>query len=144
MMLIKLDDPRCKPQRAHATDAGSDLVSTTTYHLAPGEQKMFDTGVALKIPPGFAGFVFNRSSQGKVGVQIVNGVGVIDADYRGTLKVILRNTGLAYYTIKEYETRIAQLVIVPIWNPEMAEYKGPEDMWLDTARGTGGFGSTGV
>jgi dUTP pyrophosphatase len=143
-MLVKLDDERCMPKRAHPTDAGADLISIREYHLAPGEQKLFDTGVAVQIPPGMVGLIFNRSSQAKTGVQIPNSVGVIDADYRGNLMVMLRNTGTAYYTIKAFDTRIAQLVVVPIWLPTFTEYPGSDEDWVNTKRGTGGFGSTGV
>lgn len=125
------------PQRQHPTDAGADLVSAETRDLYPGEQYMFDCGVAVKIPPGYAGFVFNRSSQGKLGVTIPHGVGVIDSDYRGNIKVILKNMGTDPYIIKQGKTRIAQLVIMPVM---LAEFV---DSWNDTQRGTGGFGSTG-
>jgi dUTP pyrophosphatase len=126
------------PQRQHRTDAGADLFSITTTSIYPGEQAMVDTGVAVKIPPGHGGFVFNRSSQGKQGVTIPHSVGVIDSDYRGTIKVILKNTGDEPYKIEAGVTRIAQLVIMPVITAEFV------DTWNDTQRGTGGFGSTGT
>lgn len=125
------------PKRQHATDAGADLFAAETLDLFPGEQKMVDTGVAVKIPVGYVGFVFNRSSQGKLGISIPHGVGVIDSDYRGNVKVILRNNGTEIYKIKDGETRIAQLVVQPVLLVEFV------DCWNDTERGTGGFGSTG-
>jgi dUTP pyrophosphatase len=140
---IKVDDESLWPQRAHVTDAGADLRSVESRHLGPGEQYLFNTGVAIKIPEGFVGMVFNRSSQGKIGVQIANGTGIIDSDYRGNIHVLLRNTGTEYYTVKAKETRIAQLVIVPIVLPNFIEHMRSET-WDDTARSTGGFGSTGV
>lgn len=143
-MQVKYSNSKCSLYRAHDTDAGADLTSMESWKLEPGEQKMFDTGVAVQIPPGMVGLIFNRSSQGKVGVQITNAVGVIDADYRGTMKVILRNTGHAIYDIEAYKTRIAQLVIVPIWIPKFNEFMGTDEEWNNTVRGTGGFGSTGV
>lgn len=141
-MQIKLDDSRCKPLRANPTDAGMDLFSTDTKIIYPNDQHMFDTGVSVKIPKNFVGLVFNRSSQGKVRVQIANGTGVIDSDYRGNIKVILINNGHEPYEVNKFATRIAQLVIVPIWIPELEIVT--EENWNDTVRGTGGFGSTGV
>lgn len=126
------------PQRQHRTDAGADLFSIITTSIYPGEQAMVDTGVAVKIPPGYGGFVFNRSSQGKLGVTIPHSVGVIDSDYRGSIKVILKNTGNEPYEIEAGVTRIAQLVIMPVITAEFV------DVWNDTQRGTGGFGSTGT
>lgn len=142
ILLIKCEDKRCMPNRAHLTDAGADLVSVDTVSIYPGEQKMVDTGVAIKIPVGYVGLVFNRSSQGKVGIQIANGTGIIDSDYRGNIKVLLKNTGEDPYFIYPYSVRIAQLVITPIVLAQFEEWDD-ESGWDDTARGTGGFGSTG-
>lgn len=142
-VLTKLADPKCAPYRAHETDAGADLSSTTSVMIYPGEQKMLDTGVALKIPAGYVGLVFNRSSQGKVRVQIANGTGIIDSDYRGYIKVILINNGTEPYEINAYTTRIAQLVITPVMLAEFVPWDYTMDAWEDTSRGTGGFGSTG-
>lgn len=124
------------PQRAHPSDAGADLFSLEAHEIYPGEQKLVDTGVAVKIPPGFAGFIFNRSSQGKKGITIPHSVGVIDADYRGNLKVLLKNISEDPYTIEPGD-RIAQLVVQRVELPQF------RDAWNDTQRGTGGFGSTG-
>lgn len=126
------------PRRAHPTDAGADLVSAESCELSPGEQRMIDTGVAVKIPVGCVGYVFNRSSQGKLGIGIPHSVGVIDSDYRGNIKVILKNNGSAAYSITAGETRIAQLVVQPVLLCNFV------DAWNDTERGTGGFGSTGT
>ena len=132
----KVEDKAFLPRRANPTDAGADLMSTETLEIYPGEQKLVDTGVAVKIPEGYAGFVFNRSSQGKKGITIPHSVGVIDADYRGNIKVILKNIGEDPYKIEQGD-RIAQLVVVPV---ALCDF---EDIWNDTERGTGGFGSTG-
>jgi dUTP pyrophosphatase len=126
------------PERQHPTDAGADLFSIVTTSIYPGEQALVDTGIAIKIPEGYAGFVFNRSSQGKLGVTIPHSVGVIDSDYRGTIKVILKNEGNEPYKIEAGVTRIAQLVIMPVI---LCNFR---DTWNDTQRGTGGFGSTGT
>jgi dUTP pyrophosphatase len=124
------------PKRAHSSDAGADLFSYQDCEIYPEEQELVDTGIAIKIPRGFAGFIYNRSSQGKVGITIPHSVGVIDSDYRGNLKVLLKNIGEDPYKIKVGD-RIAQLVIQPI---QLVDFK---DIWNDTTRGTGGFGSTG-
>jgi dUTP pyrophosphatase len=124
------------PERAHPSDAGADLFSLESYEIYPGEQKLVDTGVAVKIPRGFAGFIYNRSSQGKRGITIPHSVGVIDADYRGNLKVLLKNISEDPYLIQQGD-RIAQLVIQRVELPTF------RDSWNDTQRGTGGFGSTG-
>lgn len=124
------------PERAHASDAGADLFALEAYEILPGEQKLVDTGVAVKIPRGFAGFIFNRSSQGKQGITIPHSVGVIDSDYRGNLKVLLKNISQTSYLVQPGD-RIAQLVVQRVELPTF------RDAWNDTRRGTGGFGSTG-
>lgn len=125
------------PQRAHPSDAGADLHSLAEHEIYPGEQILVDTGVAIKIPDSFVGLIFNRSSQGRQGITIPHSVGVIDSDYRGNLRVLLKNIGDDPYKINRGD-RIAQLVIVPILLPKF------RDSWNDTQRGTGGFGSTGT
>jgi len=125
------------PKRAHPTDAGADLFSFESCEIYPNEQKLVDTGIAVKIPEGYGGFIYNRSSQGKKGITIPHSVGVIDSDYRGNLKVLLKNIGDDPYKI-EVGDRIAQLVIQPVLLVEFI------DIWNDTERGTGGFGSTGT
>ena len=125
------------PYRAHPTDAGADLFSNEDLEIYPNEQKLVDTGIAIKIPQGFAGFVYNRSSQGKKGITIPHSVGVIDSGYRDTIKVLLKNIGDDPYKITTGD-RIAQLVIQKV---ELVQFK---DIWNDSTRGTGGFGSTGT
>ena len=73
------------PERAHPTDAGADLFSTETFRLLPGESKLVSTGVGVKIPVGYGGFVLNRSSQRAIGITSL-GTGLIDSDYRGELR----------------------------------------------------------
>lgn len=125
------------PQRAHHSDAGADLFSYEDCEIYPGEQKLVDTGIAVKIPQGFGGFVYNRSSQGKKGITIPHSVGVIDSGYRDTIKVLLKNIGDDPYKIATGD-RIAQLVVQKV---ELVQFK---DIWNDSSRGTGGFGSTGT
>lgn len=123
------------PERAHPNDAGADLFSTETFKLLPGEAKLVSTGVGVKIPVGYGGFVLNRSSQRVIGVTSL-GTGLIDSDYRGELKVFLVNQGDTEYKVVAGETKIAQLVLVPVLLPVFV------DSWNDTERGNGGFGST--
>lgn len=125
------------PQRAHHSDAGADLFSYEDCEIYPGEQKLVDTGIAIKIPQGYGGFVYNRSSQGKKGITIPHSVGVIDSGYRDTIKVLLKNIGDDPYKISAGD-RIAQLVV------QKVELVGFKDIWNDSTRGTGGFGSTGT
>lgn len=137
-------DERCYPKRANPSDAGADLVCTRDAEIYPGEKFLLDTGVAVQIPVGYVGLVFNRSSQGKIRVVLTNGTGVIDAGYRGNIKVILANDGVDPYRITAFDTRIAQLVIVPVMLANFEEWKGTTEEWMNTNRGIGGFGSTGV
>jgi len=132
----RVDNIAYLPKRANPSDAGADLRSTESCELCPGETKLLDTGVAIKIPQGYGGFVFNRSGQGLKGIIVLNSVGVIDSDYRGNIKIALKNISENTYTI-EVGARIAQLVILPVILCDFI------DSWNDTKRGTGGFGSTG-
>lgn len=141
---VKLANESCLPFRAHDTDAGADLVSVSNLVIERGAKVLVDTGVAIKIPVGYAGFVFNRSSQGKVEVQLTNGTGIIDSSYRGNIKVLLKNNGSEPYYIEALKTRIAQLVIVPIMLARFIPWTEGDETWEDTVRGSGGFGSTGV
>lgn len=134
----KLDKNAVMPTRANPTDAGADLranVDVTTV-VNPGEMKLIDTGVSMQIPAGYVGMVYNRSGQGAKGIIILNSVGVIDADYRGNIKVALMNLSQVPYEINPGD-RIAQIVIHQI---ELVDFI---DIWNNTNRGTGGFGSTG-
>ena len=141
---IKLSDPKALPLRGHPSDAGADLFSIEDKIIYPQDMHLIDTGVALKIPVGYVGLVTPRSSQGRIKVSIANTVGVIDPDYRGTIKVRLLNEGEDPYEINKFATRIAQLMIVPIFYPEFRVFdESISGLWDDTARSTGGFGSTG-
>ena len=121
--------------------AGYDLCACVEapVTLQPGDSYLFPTGIAAEIPQGCAGLIFTRSGLGfKKGVAVRNGVGVIDSDYRGELTVGLANFSREAYTVSPGE-RVAQLVIVPICLPQLEE---AEEL-SSTARGEGGFGSTG-
>jgi dUTP pyrophosphatase len=130
------------PKRAHSSDAGADLISVESFTLAVGKSVLVDSGVSMAIPEGYAGFIYNRSSQGKLEVSIPNSVGVIDSSYRGNIKIRLKNNGTEPYVVTAFDTRVAQLVIAPIWLGTFVETTKTKEEWVDTARGTGGFGST--
>ena len=129
------------PTYGTASAAGADLYACLEKPLtiAPGETVLIPTGLAMEIPVGFAGLIYARSGLSvKRGLAPANKVGVIDADYRGEFMVALLNHGKQPQTVDHGE-RIAQLVITPVITPGFMEV---EEL-SDTARGTGGFGSTG-
>ena len=143
-LIVKLDSSDSLPHRAHPTDAGADLRASADEKIFPGEMKVVSTGVAVKIPEGFVGFIFSRSGMGKVRVTLANSVGVIDAHYRGELKCMVENNGADIFNIKRGD-RVAQLVLVPIITPEFITYNEEiHGEWDDTVRGSKGFGSTGT
>lgn len=138
--VIKLKDNAVVPTRAHPGDAGLDLYSTEIAHLGPGERWSVGTGIALEIPDGHAGLVLPRSGLAREhGIALVNAPGLIDAGFRGEVRVLLLNTDPAETVRIEAGARIAQLVVTPVAIAapvEVAELS-------DTARGDGGFGSSG-
>ena len=122
--------------------AGADLRACLDGDLtiAPGQTALIHTGLALEIPAGYAGLVYARSGLAtKRGLAPANKVGVIDADYRGEVMVALHNHGAEAQTVGHGE-RIAQLVVTPFLAVDYEE----ADELTDTARGAGGFGSTGT
>lgn len=137
----KLDERAVLPVYGSEYAAGADLyaVSDGAITFLPGETKFVHTGLAMEIPVGYAGLVYARSGLAtKRGLAPANKVGVIDADYRGEIMVALHNHSEKEQTIESGE-RIAQLVVTPFLK---AEYTEAESL-SDTARGEGGFGSTG-
>ena len=129
------------PVRATPGSAGLDLSACISepITLEPGCRKLIPTGLAAAIPQGAAGMIYARSSLGtKHGIALSNGVGVIDSDYRGELKVGLTNLSDEPYTIQPGD-RIAQLMVVPVGQAAVHEL---EEL-PPTDRGAGGFGSTG-
>lgn len=128
------------PARAHDDDAGLDLHAAEPATIGPGERAAVGTGVAVAIPPGHAGLVLPRSGLAlRHGIALVNAPGLIDAGYRGEIRVLLLNTDREAAFELEPGDRIAQLLVVPFAPAaplEVAELG-------DTARGIGGFGSTG-
>lgn len=129
------------PERAYAGDAGLDLAACDRVELAPGERALVGTGLAVAIPEGHAGFVQPRSGlAAKHGITIVNTPGLIDAGYRGELKVALLNTDARTAFVVEPGMRIAQLVVLAL--PPIAPVEVDELPASD--RGAGGFGSSGT
>lgn len=137
---IKLTSEDCMPRRANPSDAGADLVCSEDVIMLPGVRTLVKTGVHVEIPWGFVGLLIPRSSLSKEGITMTNSVGVIDSDYRGELMASLMYNGNFENKFLAKGTRIVQLVVVPIILPE---FKVVESL-SSTARGEGGFGSTGV
>jgi len=128
------------PAYAHPGDAGADLVSAEALRLQPGERALVGTGVRIAVPDGYAAFVVPRSGLAtKHGITIVNAPGTVDAGYRGELKVTLLNTDASEPYDIAVGDRIAQLIIMPVARARFL----PVDALETSARGEGGFGSTG-
>jgi dUTP pyrophosphatase len=140
VLVQRLDPEVPLPRYAHPGDAGADLVTTTDLRLAPGERAIVSTGIAVALPEGYAAFVHPRSGLAAThGITIVNAPGTVDAGYRGEIKVTMLNTDPVHAVTFKRGDRIAQLVI------QRVEYVTFRDAARlpDSARGTGGFGSTG-
>lgn len=137
----RLTDTAILPERGSAYAAGYDLFAelNENVEIQPHETKMIGTGLAMEIPEGYFGGIFARSGlSSKEGLRPANCVGVVDADYRGEVKVALHNDGEVVREIKAGQ-KIAQLVVVPFLGVEFDEVKELSE----TVRGVGGFGSTG-
>src|SRR6201989_2041935 len=114
LQVIKLKENAVIPTRAHPGDAGLDLYSTEEAHLGPGERWSVGTGIALEIPEGHAGLVLPRSGLAREhGIALVNAPGLIDAGYRGEVRVLLLNTDPAEVVRIESGARLAQLGLAP-------------------------------
>jgi len=138
--ISRLKDEAVLPTRAHDGDAGLDLYACEAAHIGPGERWSVGTGVAVEIPEGHAGLVLPRSGLAKKhGITLVNTPGLIDAGYRGELRVLQLNTDPADTFRVAPGDRIAQLVISPIVLADPVETAA----LADSARGDGGFGSSG-
>jgi len=137
--IMRVHDAAVVPARAYAGDAGLDLASCERAELGPGERATVGTGLAVAIPAGHAGFVQPRSGlAARHGLTIVNSPGLIDAGYRGELKVTLLNTDPHETFTVEPGMRIAQLVILAL--PELALVE--VDELPGSERGARGFGSS--
>ena len=140
LRVARVRDGAKLPQRAHDGDAGLDLFATAEETIGPGERATIPTGIAVEIPEGHAGLVLPRSGlAARHGIALVNAPGLIDAGYRGEVRVLLLNTDRTEpFTIAPGD-RIAQLLVVPFAEVEPV---GVDELAL-SARGEGGFGSTG-
>jgi dUTP pyrophosphatase len=136
----RLSDAATIPTRAHDGDAGLDLYAAESARLGPGARASVGTGIAVAIPAGHAGLVVPRSGlAARHGIAVVNAPGLIDAGYRGELRVLLLNTDASEAFDVSPGDRIAQLVIAPVASADLVEVEE-----LDvTVRGAGGFGSSG-
>ncbi len=136
---LLLDSRAIPPQQAKTDDAGYDLCALDAVSLGPGERAAVGTGIALGLPAGTAGLVLPRSGHAaRHGVTVANAPGLIDAGYRGEIKVLLINHG-SDHVVFDPGDRIAQLVIIdlPTVRFRQVDHVDPTD------RGSGGFGSTG-
>jgi len=140
LRFARLTETAAAPTRAHDDDAGYDLRAAEAATLPPGGRVSVGTGVAVAIPDGHAGLVLPRSGlAARHGIALVNAPGLIDAGYRGEVRVLLLNTDRdASFEVAPGD-RIAQLVVVRHEAPELVEVASLDE----TARGAGGFGSTG-
>lgn len=139
VLVRRLDPGLPMPARAREDDAGLDLYAAEAATIEPGGRALVPTGIALAIPPGYAGFVLPRSGLAlRHGVTLLNTPGLIDSGYRGEIKVLLVNHDRAAATIARGD-RIAQLVVQRVEPTELIEV----DELPSSDRGTGGFGSTG-
>ena len=137
----RLDPDVPLPSYAHPGDAGCDLVTTQDADLAPGERVVLPTGLALALPEGYAAFVHPRSGlAARHGVSLVNAPGTIDAGYRGEVQVIVINHDPLHVLRLRRLDRVAQLVVQRVEHVQWREVDGDLP---DSARGTGGHGSTG-
>lgn len=138
---ITMLDPGIEPPApARAGDAGLDLRSAVDATIKPGERAMIPTGLAVAIPPGFAGFVQPRSGlAANSGIGVLNSPGLIDSGYRGQIKVILINLDPAEAFHIARGDRIAQLVVLAVPAVQIQQV----DRLPESERGDAGFGSTG-
>ena len=139
-LAVQLLHPSARaPERTREGDAGYDLRSVEAFELRPGERRTVPTGVAIALPDGVAGLVVPRSGlAARHGISVVNGPGLIDPNYRGEIKVVLVNLGEHPFSA-EVGDRIAQLLLVPFWSPELQVV----DALPESDRGANGFGSSG-
>lgn len=136
----RIDSQVNPPTKAHPSDAAVDLQTRIDFVLEPSARASIPTGLAVALPPGFAGLVLPRSGHARRhGLGVVNGPGLIDSGYRGEIEVLLINHGSAPVEFHAGD-RIAQLAVVAV--PDLV-WEEAEDL-EDSDRGTGGFGSTGV
>ena len=140
VLVRRLDPGLPLPERAHPGDAGVDLYAAREVELGPGERAVVGTGIAIALPDGYAAFVHPRSGlAARHGVTLVNAPGTIDAGYRGEIAVTMINTDRNAAVRFSRGDRIAQLVIQRVERAVFCEVS----RLPGSARGEGGFGSTG-
>src|SRR3954468_6964198 len=128
------------PSRAHEGDAGLDLYASEPAHIGPGERWSVGTGVAVGIPDGDAGPVPAPVGLAREhGIALVNSPGLIDSGYRGEIRVLLLNTDPAEIFRVAPGDRIAQLLVTTVATADPVE----AEALAESARGAGGFGSSG-
>jgi dUTP pyrophosphatase len=137
MIKVVLDKGAYMPEKAHEHDAGYDLRTSYGKTIPAGGSAVFDTGVHIAIPEGFAGEIVSRSGL-NIRQDIVCPQGTVDAGYTGSIKVKLYNLGNRFYEIRPGD-KIAQLIIVPIAEGSLKQVEELDD----TERGDNGFGSSG-
>lgn len=147
-MRVKISAGGVAPTRANPSDAGLDLRASSDFVIQPGEVVFHDTKVSFDLSSRqgeyrMVGLVFQRSGFTKMNVTLGNGVGVIDANYRGNIIIALRNLNTEEAVSVHMGDKIAQIVFTPIVIPALDLYEGSDEDWVKTDRGTGGFGSTG-
>lgn len=136
----KLTDDALLPHYAHPGDAGMDLFANSDHVIQPGDSTMVKTGIAIELPANAEAQVRPRSGLAyKKQITVLNTPGTIDEGYRGEIGVILINHGKHEFIV-EKGAKIAQMVIKPVYQADVVEV---EEL-SDTARGEGGFGSTGA
>jgi dUTP pyrophosphatase len=140
ILVSRLDAEVPLPTYAHPGDAGADLTTTVDVRLEPGERALVPTGISIALPEGYVALVHPRSGlAARFGVSIVNAPGTVDAGYRGEIKVVLVNLDPAEPVVLHRGDRIAQLVIQQVEHARFVEVDGLPG----SARGAGGYGSTG-
>jgi dUTP pyrophosphatase len=129
------------PSYAHPGDAGADLRAAEAVVLEPGRRATVGTGVSIALPYGYVAFVVPRSGLAmKHGITIVNSPGTVDAGYRGEIRVTLLNTDSSEAYPVAVGDRIAQLIVMPVTRARFIQV----ETLPGSARGEGGFGSTGT
>jgi dUTP pyrophosphatase len=137
----RLDPDLPLPSYAHEGDAGLDLYAAQDVTIPPGERTVVGTGIAVAIPAGFVGLGVPRSGLAvRTGLSMVNTPGIIDSGYRGEIRIVLINHDLDETIELKRGERIGQLVVMPVANVDVIEV---EEL-STSARGEGGFGSTGI
>ena len=137
----RLRDDATLPAQAYAGDAGLDLAACGRHVVGPGERAVIPTGLAVEIPEGYGGFVLPRSGlAAKHGITLLNAPGLIDAGYRGEVRVVFHNTDAGETFVVEPGMRIAQLVVLAVPQITLLE----QEKLAETERGERGFGSSRV